>query len=128
MSDLSATAQRLLEAIWADDWLLKVAKHNEYGADLLRAAEDFRAALAEPEADPVAYWLHGTNLVEFDRQEYHSETEWTPLYTHPATQRQPLTGDEIRAIAKAGGWDGSYQSLKFARAIERAHGITGEVK
>ena len=47
----------------------------------------------------------------------------TPVYTSPP-QRQPLSDEQIEAIANeygVGGW-----ICDFARAIEAAHGITGE--
>jgi hypothetical protein len=54
-----------------------------------------------------------------------------PLYTTPP-QRQPLTDEEIREIAKgyalglAFPYDGPTTPEMFARAIERKHGIGGE--
>jgi hypothetical protein len=49
----------------------------------------------------------------------------TPFYTAPP-QRQPLTDEEIRAVY---GNDLQYRDgdyMRFARAIEAAHGIKGE--
>lgn len=54
----------------------------------------------------------------------------------PAQQRQPLTEVQITELAEQCGYDGAvptvrlaFQGFKlddFARAVERAHGITGE--
>ena len=51
----------------------------------------------------------------------------TPLYTHPAPQRQPLTEKEIEAVFAQKRGDTTEQHLiGCARAIERAHGIGGQ--
>jgi hypothetical protein len=53
----------------------------------------------------------------------------TPLYTSLPAQRKPLTDEEI--VAKAlhlSGLGTSPDVIQFARAIEAAHGITGEQK
>ena len=52
-----------------------------------------------------------------------------PLYTHPPQQRQPLTDEQIIemgvecGVVSEGYW--SEAQIEFARAVERAHGITG---
>jgi hypothetical protein len=44
-------------------------------------------------------------------------------------QRQPLTDEQIRQVMQSLGWTGEAPSdIEFARAIEAAHGITGEQK
>ena len=58
-----------------------------------------------------------------------------PLYIHPPQQRKPLTKVQITELAEQCGYDGAvptvrlaFQGFKlddFARAVERAHGITG---
>jgi len=56
-----------------------------------------------------------------------------PLYTTPP-QRKPLTDEQVREIAKqyalglAFPYDSQTTPEMFARAIEQAHGITGEKK
>lgn len=104
-----------------------------------------RAALAEPVQEPVA-WLF-TNLQSGDYDFCYQEDEhnhdremWhkQPLYSAPP-QRKPLTEEEI---LKAIGWEraemymkltpnfpvaeAKKETLKNARAIERAHGIWGD--
>ena len=57
-----------------------------------------------------------------------------PLYTSPPAQRKPLTDEEIEKLASKhlDVGDGAYGThyvfgeINFARAIEAAHGITGE--
>ena len=89
----------------------------------LRAAITLRAALAQPEQEPVA-WMQDTTAglyVEPQQDRYHT----VPLYTAPP-QRKPLTEDEISEIAM----DCSLvtpSDIYFARAIEKAHGIGGDV-
>lgn len=47
-----------------------------------------------------------------------------PLYTTPPQRIWVgLTDDEIKKICEKNKWDSSWQSLRFARAIEAAHGI-----
>lgn len=86
------------------------------GWELPHRREIPREALKQPEQEPVAIALNtGTKqgvkwncLVE----------DGTPLYTAPP-QRKPLTVDQISEID-------CYDHLKFARRIEKAHGIGGE--
>ena len=77
--------------------------------------------LAQPEHEPVAWW-DGKESVVFTHDEIYTPNwtdYWTrPLYTHPP-QRKPLTVDQISEID-------CYDHLKFARRIEKAHGIGGE--
>lgn len=91
-----------------------------------------RAALAEPEQEPVAVW----ELFD-DGWDSIADPEWmeslpvgTKLYTHPP-QRKPLTDEELIQCFRATntrepleeGWPGLE---RFARAIEQAHGIKQE--
>ena len=83
---------------------------------------------AEPEQEPIGHADLGINNIYI-----FSESEprvvpagRTPLYTAP-TPRKPLTDEEMRECAQAmnaeplaEGWP---ELIKFARAIERAHGI-----
>lgn len=88
------------------------------------AIETLRAALAQPEQEPVAWW-DGKESVVFVHDEI-CTPNWTdywtqPLYTAPP-QRKPLTDDRIAEICM----DCSLvtpSDIYFARAIEKAHGI-----
>ena len=55
-----------------------------------------------------------------------------PIHTTPPLpvqpERQPLTDEKIKSICVEKGWDSSWQSMRFARAIEAAHNIGGATK
>jgi len=86
----------------------------------LEAVEALRNRLAQPEQEPVAcigtngelMWLHKPHAIY---------SKARPLYTAPP-QRKPLTEEEMRALWKSHGYK-SALCMRFARAIERAHGI-----
>lgn len=116
------------------------------------AASALRARLAEPDDEPVAgspspraWWVHrvdDANDGALWRKEPTEENvkwieqqtgqKWTVAPLVPAARKaQPLTNEQIQATArdaqirfclKSGG---SFEE-EFARAIERAHGITGD--
>ena len=99
------------------------------------AIDALKAALAEPQ-EPVAWGMrHSDGRIydciapgEHDRE---PGRYTVPLYTRPAPQRQPLTQYEAWEIWDAladRGKKGEDIVHAFARAIERAHGITGETK
>ena len=85
------------------------------------------------QAEPVAYryrYIDGWRTNGGGPVNGVHPVECQPLYTAPPT-RTPLTDEEMRECAQAmdaeplaEGWD---ELIKFARAIERAHGI-GEKK
>ena len=97
-------------------------------AKIIRA---LRAALAEPEQEPVA-WMQEMPVSGNEERSVRMTTvkmvadEWDnpiPLYTAP-TPRRPLTDGEI--CAALGIDDLDDWTCTVARAIEAAHGITGE--
>ena len=123
MSDLRTAAQALV-----NQW----ESNTAYPFGLL--VDNLRAALAQPiispeikgdKAEPVAYlWQHSetgrTRIIERNFI-WTASDQWIyvgPLYAHPP-QRKPLTVDQISEID-------CYDHLKFARRIEKAHGIGGE--
>ena len=91
-----------------------------------------RAALAEPEQEPVAWAVYdilhgGSKTLHWPEQ--HSpngdpkQYKAVPLYTAP-TPRKPLTEEEIALIvAECSASAYRHDDFSFARAIERAHGI-----
>ena len=89
-------------------------------AAIIDELNNLRAALAEP-VEPVAY-IHrqGRHWEVSERPLADDEKArgWTeePLFTAPP-QRKPLTDEEIKRLV-------SNDMVQFARAIERAHGIT----
>jgi hypothetical protein len=127
-----------LEALgWTDEWRPQGLKE--------RAITALRTAIERTEKqEPVAWAVfEGWNAHDlFLPQEYdealkmagykgdHAEVK--PLYTTPpAAQRQPLTDEEIRKFAdthlfyQPEGYEVS-GIFNLARAIEAAHGITGD--
>ena len=133
MSDLRIAAQQALEALedartFTGAWRTSA-----------KAITALRAALAQQEepVEPVA-WIYQNMYTEQEYLVWKKGTggrNWTPLYAAPP-QRQPLTDEEI---LKAIGWEraemymkltpnfpvaeAKKETLKNARAIERAHGI-----
>jgi hypothetical protein len=74
-----------------DEALDKMAENaRELGLDyepVLKDNSNYR--YDPPVAEPVGYWLIGTDHVEFDKHEYHDGPEWEAIYTTPpAAQRQ----------------------------------------
>ena len=105
------------------------------------AAALLRELAAEPVHEPVAYIdprqlaAGYVTLLCITRPEYRSYADvaegvhYTPVYLHPPQQRKPLLRGEIIGLWKDRS-DGpsNAEIISFARAIERAHGITGEQK
>jgi len=101
----------------------------------LQAITAIKAAL-EAKDEPVAWvderaiaWLaeHPNGNVTTKLELQKSFERPMPLYTNP-TQRKPLTDEEIGevAIKSQDGISPHDDTLRFARAIEAAHGIKGE--
>jgi len=81
-----------------------------------------RAALAQPEQEPVAWMQESTGCIRSDWG--FDKTGYVPLYTTPP-QRKPLTEDEIYKLF---GYDNQYgvvpgYAMSFVRSIEREHRI-----
>lgn len=108
---------------------------NEYGLQAIDFVADFKEAMKQAEQEPVA-WHHPdckgeciACLIERAVQEYYGTQGLSYLRDHVTAtpKRTPLTDAEIRKCAQAmdaeplaEGWT---ELIKFARAIERAHGI-----
>ena len=108
-------------------------RHAKMDADaqkIAAAITALRAALAEPQ-EPVAFAFRHSDGSWHDISETEHSAGMTALYTHPSPQRQPLTEEQIIALRKStrttdfSAWS---DSIAFARAVEKAHGITGEMK
>ena len=138
MTTLREAAQQALEAL---EHSVKLRDCDYDAVDALRAALEkpeyplgkattdvgvpvYVVKKAEPVQEPVAWALHtGTKQgIKWNRRVEHG----TPLYTAPP-QRKPLTEETMRECAQvmdaeplAEGW---HELIKFARAIEREHGI-----
>ena len=110
-------------------------KHFENTGEVLYK-ETFTAikeALAQPEQEPVAWMCADESLINkgYARFSHVCMGDWKiPVYTTPP-QRKPLTDEEIR-YALESEFLGSDEKrnwqddLRVARAIEAAHGVTGE--
>ena len=108
-------------------------EHQWHGFQKVQLAKHaLRQAIERAEqAQPVA-WMYVNTDGECEQIEYgepFDDPSVTPLYTFPPP-RQPLTDEEVKAIfnsvptAKCQSYE-HWRSL-VARAIEVAHGITGE--
>ena len=93
-----------------------------------------RELAAEPQGEPAA-WIQPDHLQKARVAPFLCRVEPTkrmsdfvPLYTHPPQQRKPLTREQIDTVWSSLGsfTDRESDYRIFARAIERAHGITGE--
>ena len=97
-----------------------------------------RELAAEPVQEP-AIWIQSNHLQHAKNGPYLARTgptklmsDFIPLYAAPQ-QRKPLTDDEALALIHATpredvtqeGWI-RRQRLLWVRAVEKAHGITGE--
>lgn len=87
---------------------------------------------ASNSTEPVAWLLEAFNIDEhktlrrvvFDKPNVSPGVKVTPYYTHQP-ERKPLTDEVMRALWDSHGYK-SALCMRFARAIERAHGIGGK--
>jgi hypothetical protein len=128
MSDLRKAAQQALEALEDACGNRCNAENNPCYQRIV--AEVLRAALAQPEQEPVAWLRHRDSCLALNDAGLFGDG-WSPLYTAPP-QRKPMRDAEIvylwewAATAEAER-TASTQQHAFARAIEKAHGIGGDV-
>ena len=140
MSNLRQAAQQALEA-------LEIVARQPVGARVIEAITALRAALAEPEQNPF-----GDDAERYARKLHEEREAYKALFTKhkpeqepdgiswlkrdsgyftAPTPRKPLTNAEIDDL-----WlsppeevrNVRFRHTKFARAIEFAHGITGETE
>ena len=81
--------------------------------------DELRDRMAQPEQEPVA-WMD--KYVDIYKDVFEVLSTDTPLYTAPP-QRKPLTDEQLEAMAEKCVTNCYFDTLKFARAIEAAHGI-----
>ena len=129
-----ASAMRVI-----NDWRAVDASVHEAWQQVAKAKE-YRAALAAYEAEakpaePVAWGIGcppfaAGNVVTaqgFTPDAEHRD-DWVPLYAAPAAPAEPvpLTDEQIDAITSQQWGQGTVNAAHraYARAIERAHGIT----
>ena len=127
------TPQQREAALRLADWLHASGVVN---SEVKETIALLRELLAEPQGEPVA-WCSLTpsgKIAYFDGKPMvmpgavGNEVHRTPLYAHPPQQRRPLSADQIRdAVNDPAFWATSKNFIfRIARAIECAHGITGE--
>jgi hypothetical protein len=132
MNNLRQAAQKALDA-W-DKWDGGTMDHA-----ISPAIEVLRTALAEPQQEPVAWGYRlpeDGRIIDCITPEEHAryEGEYTvPLYAAPQPRREPLTDAQIESIVDKSttdeyGYDIWCNGKGVARAVELAHGITGETK
>ncbi len=120
---------RRMAAVKVNNFYGSIIKDAEKEIERLHGLVLQHTAPPHPEKqEPVAWVEKDGELVWCDKWRAIGRN----LYTAPsAAQRQPLTKEEIREIAKgyalglAFPYDGPTTPEMFARAIERAHGIGG---
>ena len=126
MNTLRAAAQQVFDrAKWINEEQAVVSSH------LLTA---LRAALSEPEQEPVAWrYLYSDGFWRFlngARVNGCDPVEAQPLYTHPAPQRKPLTDEQRVNLVLSWGFGPNHpdrdSALGIVASVERAHGIGGE--
>jgi hypothetical protein len=111
MSNLRQAAQ---QALWALEDIFGKEKVD------VGAINALRAALAKPEQEPVAV-VQDLDEVKRKRLVYELGFDWKdPLYASPL-QRQPLSDGWILGMWPDTGFP--LEVIRFARAIERSHGI-----
>ena len=86
-----------------------------------KATASLRQAIAELESqEPVATVTSETGA-DITMSWWHEPAlpVGSKLYTHPPQRTwQGLTDEDIKTICSENGWDSSWQSLRFAQAIE----------
>ena len=112
MTTLRTAAQQALEAMSSFESGTGGLYEGEFSAEIAA----LRAALAEPEQEPVAHQDTADKcLLET------VPAKGTLFHTAPL-QRKPLTDDDIQALWEK-AFDSGSSPNTFARAIEAAHGI-----
>jgi hypothetical protein len=122
------TMKMALEAL---EWHLPIIEDFAGKEELNRqhkAITALRQAIEQAQqAEPVA-WMSPNNESFVHAEDVgNSVPNWTdyytiPLYTFPPP-RQPLTDEKLEEMAEAHVTDCYFDTLKYARAIEAAHGI-----
>jgi hypothetical protein len=81
----------------------------------------------EASDEPVAIYRAGQAEGEVFHIQFlqRMEADEVLLYAAPV-QRKPLTDEEILTYRYMIDWTADWSYIKFARAIEAAHGITGD--
>jgi hypothetical protein len=124
---LRTAAQQALEALegWANHgkWVWPESALETCKRNTVEALDALRAALAQPEQEPVA-WRFQSPLSEEGQWEYGKEppvgSRWAiePLYTHPPRREwRGLTEEERDAVIR---WAVDQEDTHFSRTVARA--------
>jgi hypothetical protein len=114
--------------------------HRRHGFVDITVMTSLNQRLAQPEQEPVLiierkpdYWSRGHfyegSKPHIDPTKVQALPIGTKLYAAPQPQRKPLTEAEIEAMWQQScreHFSGLQREIHLARAIEAAHGITGE--
>jgi hypothetical protein len=125
MTDLRTAAQQALKSLRG--YRREIGCEQPCDAErALEAAINLRAALEQPEQEPVAWWIVSkTTDEEFVsvRTNDWSDINWEkhPLYAHPP-RRKPLSDEELDRLWRE-PMSADWEHREYARAIEAAHGI-----
>lgn len=106
--------QQALEKLEFFENMKSVSKNTK---ELITA---LRERLAQPVQEPFCYH-DGRNIVG---KKYAHHCDVFPLYTEPQPEQEPLTDEQIEDLYFDKFSMGELKA--FARAIEAAHGITGD--
>ena len=118
MIEVLKQALEALETEVSIDW----TNNDEFNASAEKmhdAITSLQQAIAELESEkPVGYAVPSFDFDNSIIYKVHYE-HTVPLYTHPPQRTWVgLTDEEIKTICVENGWDSSWQSMRFARAIE----------
>lgn len=123
--------KQALEALVSSTGELRLRLASPTDAQLVKnekAIIALRQAIAEAEKQEPVAWMHPDGRLWTFGKGFYKSTFAIPLYTAPP-QRKPLSDEEIVGIAQITciGISPQDDTVNFARAIEAAHGIKGEV-
>jgi hypothetical protein len=112
----------MIEWEWGDCRFEEVMRETgEYTRETTPAITALRQAIEQAQKQEPVAWKD-TTYGNLHHQDFGNSI---PLYTSPPP-RQPLTKETLEAMAEAHVTNCYFDTLKFARAIEVAHGIKGE--
>ncbi len=117
-----------LEALELEDMACRYEK-DPTPEHITKSITAIREVLAQPEQEPFGYFRYDLRLDAWVQNR--AGLTGTPFYTTPqpaVPERKPMTDEEIRKLTGNAGTLMQDYAIKVARAVEAAHGITGETK